>query len=140
MRDGLSGGQVLKSGNTGGLGRGIDSHADLVANLEGEAGEAVGVVGNPLVPSVEAAITVEGDTSLENGTLACVSVNSYPRRGSSVGAARSTGDCDRAGDLCEALADLDGAGPVRGVLGVLCVPLVGKRVGAVAAAILGGDI
>lgn len=136
----LSGGEVLKSGNAGGLGRGVDGHADHVADLEREAGEAVGVVGNPLIPSIEAAVAIEGDSSLQNGGLAGIAVNSHPSRGRSVGTARSTGDCDCAGDLGETLADLDSASPVGGVLGVLGVPLVGKRVGAVAAAKLGGNV
>lgn len=133
----LSGGEVLKSGNAGGLGRGIDGHADLVADLEGEAGEAVGVVGNPLVPSIEAAITIEGDTSLEDCGLASVTINSYPCRGRRVGTTRNTRNCNCAGNLGESLANLDSASPVGGVLGVLGVPLVGKRVGTVAAAKLG---
>lgn len=117
--DCLAGGEVLKSGNTLGLGGGVDGHLDLVADGDGEAGEAVGVVGDPLVPGVKGAVGVEGDTGLENGSLASVTVDTDPGGGGGAAGAADLGDGDGTGDVVVSGSDLDGTGPVAGVVDVL---------------------
>lgn len=51
LRNRLAGGVVLDHSRAGGLGSGGDSDGDRVAGREGDAGEVIGVIGEPLVPS-----------------------------------------------------------------------------------------
>lgn len=123
----LAGGQVLEGGNARGLGGGVHLHVDRVTLADGEVGERVRVVGDPLVPGVVGAVTVEGDTGLQDGGAASVAVDADPGGSSGGAATGGPGGDDGALDLVEALADLDGAGPVGGVLRVGVVPHVGGR-------------
>lgn len=50
--DAFAGGHVLKGGSSSGLAGGLDSSLDGVASRDGDAGEIVGVVRVPLIPSV----------------------------------------------------------------------------------------
>lgn len=118
MLDLVAGSQVLKHSNTASGARGINRDLDLVPDAKVKALEGVGVVRDPFEPGVERTIAVEGDSSLENGTLAVVTVNADPGGGGGARATRSTGDGDGALDVVEAFAVLDGSGPVGGVFGL----------------------
>lgn len=115
---------------------------DVVACGEANAAEVVGVVGVPLVPSTVpasacmidsgtkdnslvgdlAVLNGEVDAGLENGRLACVTINTDPGGGSVSSAAITTAGSLRVGhgegavDASVAGADEDGAGPVLRVL------------------------
>lgn len=111
-----AGRQVLEHGDTGRLAGGVDVHLDLVADAEVKAPEGVRVVGDPFVPGVEAAVTVKGNTGLQDGRLAGIAVDADPGRGRRVCVSRYAGDRNGAADAGEALADLDDARPVARVL------------------------
>jgi hypothetical protein len=115
MRNLLSSGQVLESSNAGGLGGSIDLHLDLVSDADREAAEAIGIVGNPLIPSIKGSVGVEGDAGLENGRLAGIAVDANPSR--SCGAIRAADfrNSNGSDNLVVALADRDGTGPVARV-------------------------
>lgn len=49
---GFSRGEVLNRGGTARGGSGRNSHFDLVSSCETDAGEVVGVVGVPFIPSI----------------------------------------------------------------------------------------
>lgn len=121
----LARGQVLEGGDAGGLGGSVDLHVDRVPGADLEVGEGVRVVGDPFVPGVVGAVPVEGDSGLEDRRAACVAVDADPGGRGGTAAARGPRGDDGALDLVEALADLDRAGPVGGVLGVAVVPHVG---------------
>lgn len=112
----LARGQVLKSGNTSGLARRSNGDLDLVTDAQVKAAEGVRVVGNPLKPSIEAAIAVEGETSLKDSGLACIAVNANPGRGSSITSTSGTGNGDGSGNTLKTGSDLDSSRPVGGVL------------------------
>lgn len=125
MRDLLARGQVLERGDAGRLGGRVDLHVDGVARADLKVGEGVRVVRDPLVPGVVGAVAVEGDARLQDGRAAGVPVDSDPGRGGGAASAGGPRGDDGALDLVEALADLDGAGPVGRVLRVAVVPHVG---------------
>lgn len=125
MGDLLARGQVLQGGDAGGLGGRVDLHVDRVSGADLEVGEGMRVVGDPLVPGVVGAISVEGDSGLEDRRAAGVAVDADPGGRCGAAAARGPRGDDGALDLVEALADLDRAGPVGRVLGVAVVPHVG---------------
>lgn len=127
VRDLFTSRQVLESGNPSFLGRGIDLHVDLITDTDVEVGEGVRVVGDPFVPSIERTVAIERDTSLKDGSAACVTVNANPRGGSRVTVTADLGDSDGANHLGEACADLDGACPVARVLRITGIPHCGSR-------------
>ena len=115
VADGLASGLVLKGGSTSGGGGGVDGHLDDIANRDGEGVVRVGVVRDPLVPGIEGAIGVEGDTSLEDSSLARVTINTNPGRGSGGRVARDLGDGDDTLDVGPAVALRNGTSPVARV-------------------------
>lgn len=112
----LARGQVLKSGNTSSLARSSDGDLDLVTNAQVKAAEGVRVVGNPLEPSIKAAIAVERETSLKDSGLAGIAVNANPGRGSSITTTGGTWNGDGSSNALEPGSDLDSSRPVGGVL------------------------
>lgn len=108
--------QVLKSSNTRSRARGGDGDLDLIADAQIEAAEGVRVIWDPLKPSIEAAIAVEGETSLKDRGLAGITVNTNPGRGSSITTARGTGNGDGSSNTLETVSNLDSSRPVGGVL------------------------
>lgn len=118
MLDLVASSQVLEHSNAASGVGGIDRHLDLVADADVEALEGVGVVWDPFEPGLERTIAVEGDASLEKGALAVVAVNADPGGGGGASTTRGTGHGDGALDVVEAVAMLDGAGPVGRVCGL----------------------
>ncbi|KAI6758214.1 hypothetical protein HG530_010454 [Fusarium avenaceum] len=108
--------QVLKRRDTLGLGRCVNSHADLIADIDAKVAEAVRIVGNPLVPSIKGTVRIERDTCLQDGSLASIAIDADPSRSSSTVIATDFGDGDGTLNFVVAIADLDGAGPVARVL------------------------
>lgn len=131
VSDGLTVGLVGDGGDTAGCAGGLNAHLDGVAGRNVDAAEVVGVVGNPLVPGVVgdgAALDTEVETSLQEGALTGVSVNTDPGTGAILGAVVTTagdgrgGSNDASGDLGESGVDQDSTGPV----GALVVVLLGQ--------------
>lgn len=129
--DGLAVGLVGDGGDTAGCAGGLNAHLDGVTGRDVDAGEVVGVVGNPLVPCVVgdgAALDTEIETGLQESALAGVSVNADPGTGAVLGAVITTagdgrgGSNNASGDLGESGVDQDSTGPV----GALVVVLLGQ--------------
>lgn len=111
--------QVDEGSNARCLGRGVDLHADLVTNAEGEVGEEDNVVRNPLVPGIEGAVGVKVNTGLPESLLASIAINAYPRgaAGTTDAVAADLGDGGDAKDVVDAGAVLGDTSPVARVLG-----------------------
>lgn len=129
--NGLTVGLVGDGGDTAGRAGSLNAHLDGVTGRDVDAGEVVGVVGNPLVPGVVgdgAALDTEVETGLQESALAGVSVNTNPGTGAVLGAVVTTagdgrgGGNNASGDLGESGVDQDSAGPV----GALVVVLLGQ--------------
>ena len=119
VRDTLASGDVGQGSNTLSLRAGIDDHLDLVTNADAEAAEAVRNIRDPLVPSIKGTISVEGNTSLKNGSLAGITVDTNPSGGSGVGSTGDLRNLDGTLDLGVSSANLNGARPVGGLLSSL---------------------
>lgn len=131
VRNGLAVGLIGDGSDTAGGAGGLDAHLDSVAGRDVDAGEVVGVVGNPLVPGVVgdgAALDTEVETGLQESALAGVTVNTDPSTGAVLGAVVSTagdgrsGSNDAARDFGKPAANQDSTGPVS----ALVVILLGK--------------
>ncbi|KAI7976906.1 hypothetical protein EIK77_010137 [Talaromyces pinophilus] len=128
VSDGLTVGLVGDGGNTAGCAGGLNAHLDGVTSRDVDAAEVVGIVGNPLVPGVVghgAALDTEVETSLQEGALAGVSINTDPGTGAILGAVVTTagdgrgGSNDASGDLGESGVNQDSTGPVSALVVVL---------------------
>lgn len=129
---GLTVGLVGDGSNTAGGACGLNAHLDGVASRDVNAGEVVGIVGNPLVPGIVrdgAALDTEVETSLQESALAGVTVNTDPGTGAVLGAVVTTtgdgrgGGNNSSGDTGESTVDQNSSGPV----GALVVVLAGVR-------------
>lgn len=116
VRNGLTVGLIGDGGDTAGGAGGLDTHLDSVAGRDVDAGEVVGVIGNPLVPGVVgdgATLDTEVETGLQESALAGVTVDTDPGTGAVLGAVVTTagdgrsGSNDASGDLGESVADQD---------------------------------
>jgi hypothetical protein len=87
LGDGLASGDVLNDSLAGLGAAGGNGGLDHISGGNGQ-GEIVGVVWVPLVPRIVAAANSEVNSSLENGGLAAIAINSDPGGGGSSAAAR----------------------------------------------------
>lgn len=119
---------VLNNSSSGRGAGGSHSDFDNISSRDGDAREVVGVVRVPLVPSIVAdgaALNTKVDSSLENGGIAGVSVQTYPGRSAVLSTTAATtgnlrgGNSELSGDGAVAGSDEDSTGPVGAVLDVL---------------------
>lgn len=149
--NGLASGDVVNGSSTGGLGGGVNSDLDHITGGDSEV-KVVGIVGVPLVPGIKgsgAALDAEVDTGLQDGSVASVTVNTDPSRGTVLLTAGATagntgsGDGELSSDGSVSSANENSTSPVGAVLNLGSVREIDSLGGAglegrVALALSGG--
>lgn len=104
------------------------SDLDLIASLEGETSEVIGVVGVPLIPGVvrdgSGSSDREVNTRLQDSSTASITIDAHPgRAGAGLSRLLGRGNSDSADYRGEAGAAQHRASPVARVLDVLVRPV-----------------